>query len=778
MEALFEKVCSLPTLMDAWKRIRAKGARGGLDRMTVKDFEADIAGNIRKLLDDLTSGRYMPEPLERINAPKMNGSRETRPLSLPSIRDKIAQQAVRTVIEPLFESVFLDCSYAYRAGKGPRKVFKRVNYYLTTEKRRFVALADFDRFFDSLNQDILLGEVGKLVTDPGIIRLIRMWCRIGFVDTKARYFDMDTGIGQGSVISPLLSNIYAHRLDEYMVQNDYAYVRYSDNIIVLSSSSKEAEDAFNNLTVFARKALKLSLNKNPSPMRSLEHGFVFLGIYYQGATREISRGKMVKIMRKLGAVIRAGKNQAGLLMDRLNRSLEGVRRYYSVVDPEHQMIEIDAFVVQNITPVIAGYIKQDRYRNIKELLAFLHSLGFVSKTYETRKESVLRELAGEAFKKASLKGEEKKPAAPSKKPFKREVASADRAVSRRKWKYLKTEGLSSELVVSTHGAFLGKRGNRVVISSRGKTLLSNRLDRTRTILVASKGVTLSSDLVHECSDNKIPIFFADAHGPPYAMVHLPSFFHARIGIAQLEARQNGQGTGIAKSIVIGKIRNQLNLMKFYGRSRKDDEQFQKKLKAMETEIEELIVMTKEMSGKGKRRKTRDRLFSIEGRAASTYWELVKLLIADGVSFPGRVRKGAGDLANSVLNYGYGILYARVWRAVTLAGLNPYLSFLHEPQQNRPALIFDMIEEFRSQAVDRAVFTMITRGEELGLDTKTGLLTEKTRKKVIQNVLERLASIVPYRGKRIGLGEVIRFQPGHLADCLENKKKYRPFVGRY
>ena len=236
---------------------------------------------------------------------------------------------------------------------------------------------------------------------------------------------------------------------------------------------------------------------------------------------------------------------------------------------------------------------------------------------------------------------------------------------------------------------------------------------------------------------------------------------------------------IARSIVIGKIKNQLNLMKFYGRSRKDDEQFQKALDAMEAEIDSLIAHAKEVKDNdGTEIKARDKLFSIEGRAASSYWGLVKMLLADDVTFSGRVRKGAGDLVNSILNYGYGILYARVWQAVALAGLNPYLSFLHEPQKNKPTLVFDMIEEFRSQAVDRAVFTMFTRGEYLDLNCKTGLLTEKSRKKVIENVLLRLASLVHYRGKKQQLAEVIRLQPRRLAVCIEEGKKYRPFVGRY
>jgi len=777
MGELFDKVCSLPALMDAWKRIRTKKAAGGLDRVSVGDFEADLARNINRIMDDLKRGRYAPEPLERINTPKFDGSRETRPLSLPSVRDKIVQQAVRSLTEPLFQPIFLDCSYAYRPGRGPGKAYRRVNHYLTTEKRRWVVLADFDRFFDSIDQDILIREMSKVINDPDVIRLIRMWTKVGFVDTGGRYFDIDAGVGQGSVISPLLSNIYVHPLDEYMLQNGYAYVRYSDNMIILCRSRKDAEEALDDFKYFSTSALKLILNENPHPIKSLDNGFVFLGIYYRGGVRAISNAKMAKIKRKLKAITHPNAHP-DFLLDKVNRSLAGLRNYYCIIEPEEQMMEIDQYMEERIAPLLAGYVRQDLYRNVRDLLGYLRPLEFASRAYNRKKEETLRELAGAALKLAISTKEKKENTQSMKAEIRKGVMSADKAISSRKRKFLRTKRMASEVVVSTHGAFLGKRGKRIVISSRGKTLLSNPLDRTRNVIIANKGITISSDLIYECSNKKISIFFMEAYGPPYAMVHIPSPPHASIGISQLEARRNGQGTRIAKSIVIGKIKNQLNLMKFYGRSRKDDEQFQKTLDVMETEIDSLVAHAKEVKGNGVETRVRDKLFSIEGRAASSYWGLVKMLLADDVVFSGRVRKGASDLVNSILNYGYGILYARVWRAVTLAGLNPYLSFLHELQKNKPTLVFDMIEEFRSQAVDRAVFTMFTRGENLDLNCKTGLLTDKSRKKVIENVLLRLASFVPYRGKKLQLAEVICLQPRHLAVCMEEDKKYRPFVGRY
>jgi group II intron reverse transcriptase/maturase len=290
---LYDQVCSLPVLTDAWKRIKTKRSAGGLDRVSVADFERDFNRNFEALRGDLISRKYVPEPLERIAVPKMDGSGESRPLSLPSVRDKIVQQAVRSVIEPLFNPVFLDSSYAYRPGKGTVKVFKRVNHLLTVEKRRWVVLADFDKFFDTMDQDFAIQQVSRIVRDPDVLRLIRMWVKIGFVNNTGDYLDSDAGVGQGSEISPLLSNIYAHPLDEYMMKKNYAYVRYSDNVIILCHSMKEARTSLEDLKFFVKDMLKLSLNNDPQPIKTLDQGFVFLGIYYQNDSRAISHKKLL-----------------------------------------------------------------------------------------------------------------------------------------------------------------------------------------------------------------------------------------------------------------------------------------------------------------------------------------------------------------------------------------------------------------------------------------------------------------------------------------------------
>ena len=174
---------------------------------------------------------------------------------------------------------------------------------------------------------------------------------------------------------------------------------------------------------------------------------------------------------------------------------------------------------------------------------------------------------------------------------------------------------------------------------------------------------------------------------------------------------------------------------------------------------------------------RGKLFSIEGRAAAAYWEIIKALLDDMIVFEGRVGQGAKDLVNSLLNYGYAILYSKIWNAVSQAGLSPFISFLHVPQAGKPTLIFDLIEEFRPQAVDRVVFSLINKRVELKMDGQ--LLSEETRNRLAAEVLERVDSVEPFRGRELRLYEIMREQSRNVASFLKGElDKYSPYIAKW
>lgn len=356
-------------------------------------------------------------------------------------------------------------------------------------------------------------------------------------------------------------------------------------------------------------------------------------------------------------------------------------------------------------------------------------------------------------------------------------------VSAQKHRFIKQYATESQIIVSTPGVFIGKVSERLVLRQQRKNLLELPFFKVKDILVTSRGISVSSDLIHSCVKNKIPINFLNPYGFPYAVVEAPIFSMGSIAVLQIRAYETEKALELAKRFVEGKIKNQINLLKFYARSRKTEgdlffENLSPAISKMQANLKELDTIT--ISQEDKYAILRDRLFSSEGRASNEYWRLMRLLLSPELGFNGRRRRGATDLVNAMLNYGYGILYQRAWKALVLARLNPHISFLHAFQRNKPTLVYDFIEEFRQPIVDRAIFSMLRRGKrgiDLKLDEK-GMLSKETKNKTITTVIKRLSSLVTFRGNKIKLEDVIILQAKNLVRHLEGKQKYRPFLARY
>ena len=167
----------------------------------------------------------------------------------------------------------------------------------------------------------------------------------------------------------------------------------------------------------------------------------------------------------------------------------------------------------------------------------------------------------------------------------------------------------------------------------------------------------------------------------------------------------------------------------------------------------------------------------EAAGAKLYWEYMRELIADDeVVFVSRERQGATDLVNSMLNYGYALLYSRVWQSVLFRALNPSDGVLHENQRGKPTFVFDVIELFRTQAVDRVVISLIQKGENINVDK--GKLSETTRKLLIQNVIERLNRYEVYREKETRLCDIINMQTKEIADYIDTGKTFKPYIAKW
>jgi CRISPR-associated protein Cas1 len=226
---------------------------------------------------------------------------------------------------------------------------------------------------------------------------------------------------------------------------------------------------------------------------------------------------------------------------------------------------------------------------------------------------------------------------------------------------------------------------------------------------------------------------------------------------------------------VGKIRNQMNLLRYYAKfpERRRGTEFLPEAATAIGEMRKIEQSVLRRAFSEDLELERERLFSAEGQAASSYWRAVKALLWQNTGFEGRVRKGAGDLVNSLLNYGYGILYSRLLVILVRVGLNLTIGFLHKPRPGKPALLYDFIEEFRTAAVDRVVFSMLNWGKNYEV-TQEGLNTQ-TRRDLARNILRRLHSPARYHGELMPLEQIMDQQARLLVRHVEGKDRYSCFV---
>ncbi len=332
----------------------------------------------------------------------------------------------------------------------------------------------------------------------------------------------------------------------------------------------------------------------------------------------------------------------------------------------------------------------------------------------------------------------------------------------------------THVIVSEFGSFLGKKGERLQVKRAGRVVLEVPFHDVEQVSILGGGVSLSADAVRECSRQGIQLNFLSGSGEPYAKLVSPALTGTVVTRReQLLAYLDGRGVVFAKATVEAKLRNQANVLKYFAKHRRHADpdlhgriyDAAGKIEALRNELQSLDAERVD--------DIRETLLSIEGRTGRHYWELVAAVLPDTVEFPGRIRRGATDPVNSLLNYGYGILYHQVTGALTLAGLDPFAGFLHADRAGKPSLVLDVVEVFRQPVVDRAVIAWLNRGFVPLMEH--GRLADKTRRELAAKVLERLEDQDRYDGARHRLKTIIQMQCRRLAMFFRGEGAYRPFV---
>jgi RNA-directed DNA polymerase len=353
---LFGLVCDTDWLWLAYDHVaqNAGSKTAGCDGIDMAQFDGDAEGNLKRLREALESGTFVARPVRRVYIPKANG--KVRPLGIPTIRDRIVQEAIRMVLEPIYEADFCQCSFGFRPNRCTMDAIRYITLATTESKKFFwVVEGDISAYFDTIHHRKLMKLLRRRVKDVKLLDLIWQFLRAGVMERKL-FKPTDCGTPQGGIVSPLLANVYLHELDKYMEKYtalptrekrrrrkqglaNYAYVRYADDFVVLCNGTREHAEALRDeLHAFLSESLRLTLSMEKTKVTHLNDGFDFLGFTLRrcmgsrkvGVKTLISR-KGIQRHRDILRAATAPGTQADSVRSKilaLNRIIAGWCRYY------------------------------------------------------------------------------------------------------------------------------------------------------------------------------------------------------------------------------------------------------------------------------------------------------------------------------------------------------------------------------------------------------------------------------------------------------------------
>ncbi len=308
----------------AFRAVRRNRGAAGLDKVSVSMYEANLDQNLDKLMRDLKSGSYRPLPVRRVYIPKSDGRQ--RPLGIPAVHDRIAQEILRYLLNPIFESTFHEDSYGFRKGRNAHQAIERVKA-LAKDGHRWVVDADIKGFFDNIPHDLIMRTLNLRVADGTILDHVENCLKAGVME-EGRILATRVGTPQGGVISPLLANVVLNHLDWALQDEGYEFVRYADDFVVMCRTHAQAEEARAFVERIVEGQLKLTLHPEKTRVVPYHEGFDFLG-FTIGQRRTQMRERAVEAFKTKirGLTVRSRNLDAKVIM-KLNRVIRGTLNYF------------------------------------------------------------------------------------------------------------------------------------------------------------------------------------------------------------------------------------------------------------------------------------------------------------------------------------------------------------------------------------------------------------------------------------------------------------------
>ena len=328
--SLIDKICNKNNILDAFKLVKKNKGAPGIDGETVLDFEKLLEEKINEIHCELKSGKYRPSPVKRTYIDKDDGTK--RPLGIPTVKDRVVQQAVRNVIEPIFEPDFHPSSYGYRPKRSCQMAVAKAESFTNRWGLKYVVDMDLSKCFDTLNHDMIVDCVNERISDGKVLRLIRAFLESGILEDGA-FSETTIGSPQGGVISPLLMNIYMDKFDQKMKSLNIRIVRYADDILIFAKSKREAGRYKEIATKILEQELKLTVNAKKTHITDNNKGISYLGFIIKKKYISIHPKRIKKLKEKIRKLTprNSGYNVEALVY-KLNPVIRGWCNYFRIAN--------------------------------------------------------------------------------------------------------------------------------------------------------------------------------------------------------------------------------------------------------------------------------------------------------------------------------------------------------------------------------------------------------------------------------------------------------------
>lgn len=408
MPQLMEQILSRENMQLAHKKVKANKGAAGIDGISVDEVDGYLKENWASIRESIRNRKYRPKPVLRVEIPKPNGG--IRKLGIPTVTDRIIEQAIVQAITPIVEPYFSECSYGFRPGRNAQQAVVKLLEYLN-DGYTYIVDIDLEKFFDKVPQDKLMTLVGKIIQDPNTESIIARYLRAGAM-VEGQYEDTFEGTPQGGNLSPILSNIMLNELDKELEARGLHFVRYADDCIIAVGSSAAANRVMHTTTKWIEKKLGLTVNiektkvTKPMKLKFLGFGFVKMGKKWEARPHKESLNKFERKLKRLT------KRSWSINMDerikKLNWVIRGWINYFRIGKMKQNMIRIDGRLRTRMRIVIWKQWKtrQKRIWSLRKLGApdwmAKQSAGFHNHYQAVAKTTGLRHIAKEVFAKRGL----------------------------------------------------------------------------------------------------------------------------------------------------------------------------------------------------------------------------------------------------------------------------------------------------------------------------------------------------------------------------------------